>query len=65
MIDYRSDVLKVLSPLNSAENEKENNIMKEKPKTIEVVGNEFVTGIKYKQEGKEKTLDLNGVFVEI
>ncbi|MBR9691606.1 FAD-dependent oxidoreductase [Candidatus Woesearchaeota archaeon] len=34
-------------------------------KSKEVFGEEFVTGIKYEQDGQEKTLDVQGVFVEI
>ena len=35
--------------------------------TLEILGSKFVTGIKYKDRvsGEEKTLDLQGVFVEI
>ncbi|PIR86410.1 hypothetical protein COU13_01060 [Candidatus Kaiserbacteria bacterium CG10_big_fil_rev_8_21_14_0_10_43_70] len=35
--------------------------------TLEVIGDKFVTGIKYKdtKSGKEHTLDIQGVFVEI
>lgn len=49
-----------------------NNVLKSKKaevinnaKTTEVVGDKFVTGLKYEQDGKEKTLDVQGVFVEI
>ncbi|MDD5595107.1 MAG: FAD-dependent oxidoreductase [Candidatus Omnitrophica bacterium] len=31
----------------------------------EIIGDKFVTGIKIKQTGKEETLSVNGVFVEI
>jgi thioredoxin reductase len=34
-------------------------------KTTEVVGDDFVTGIKYEQNGEEKTLNIQGIFVEI
>jgi thioredoxin-disulfide reductase len=34
-------------------------------KTTEVVGNDFVTGLKYSQNGEEKALNIQGVFVEI
>jgi len=34
-------------------------------KTKEVIGDEFVTGLKYEQDGEEKKLDVQGVFVEI
>lgn len=34
-------------------------------KILEVEGNQFVTGIKYLQKGAEKTLSVDGVFVEI
>jgi len=34
-------------------------------KTTEVVGDDFVTGIKYEQKGEEKTLNIQGIFVEI
>jgi thioredoxin-disulfide reductase len=34
-------------------------------KTTEVVGDKFVTGLKYKQEEKEKELKIGGIFVEI
>ena len=33
--------------------------------TKEITGDDFVKGIKYEQEGEEKTLDVQGVFVEI
>lgn len=34
-------------------------------KAKEIVGNEFVTGLKYEAGGKDKELKVNGVFVEI
>ena len=34
-------------------------------KTTEVIGEQFVTGVKYEQNGKEKSLDVEGIFVEI
>ena len=34
-------------------------------KTTEVIGDKFVTGLKYEQNGEEKILDIQGVFVEI
>jgi thioredoxin-disulfide reductase len=34
-------------------------------KTTEILGDQFVTGIKYKQGGGEKELDLQGVIIEI
>jgi len=34
-------------------------------KTKEILGDEFVTGVKYEQKGEEKTLYVEGVFVEI
>jgi len=34
-------------------------------KTIEVIGDNLVAGIKYEQNGKEKRLDVEGIFVEI
>ena len=34
-------------------------------KTTEVFGEQFVTGMKYEQDGEEKQLDVQGVFVEI
>jgi len=34
-------------------------------KTTEVIGDDFVKGIKYEQDGEEKTLDVEGIFVEI
>ncbi len=34
-------------------------------KIKEILGNSFVNGIKYEQEGKEKILKIGGVFVEI
>ena len=33
--------------------------------TLEVLGDNFVSGLKYKENGEEKQLDVNGVFVEI
>jgi len=36
-----------------------------KAKTTEVLGDKFVTGMKYEQNGKVKELKVNGVFVEI
>ncbi|MEE9525952.1 MAG: FAD-dependent oxidoreductase [Candidatus Woesearchaeota archaeon] len=33
--------------------------------TKEVYGEQFVTGVKYEQDGQEKQLDVQGVFVEI
>ncbi|MBW2981568.1 FAD-dependent oxidoreductase [Candidatus Woesearchaeota archaeon] len=50
---------------------KENTLKSEKvevinnAKTTEVIGDKFVTGLKYEQDGKEKKLDVQGVFVEI
>ncbi len=34
-------------------------------KTTEIIGNKFVSGIKYEQKGKKKKLDVQGVIVEI
>jgi len=34
-------------------------------KTKEIIGDKMVTGIKIEQNGKERTLDVGGVFVEI
>jgi alkyl hydroperoxide reductase subunit AhpF len=34
-------------------------------KITEVIGDDFVKGIKYEQDGEEKTLDVEGIFVEI
>lgn len=34
-------------------------------KTTEILGNDFVTGIKYEQNGEEKQLELRGVIIEI
>lgn len=34
-------------------------------KTKEITGDNFVKGLKYEQDGEEKTLDVEGVFVEI
>ncbi|MBW2965889.1 FAD-dependent oxidoreductase [Candidatus Woesearchaeota archaeon] len=34
-------------------------------KTTEVIGDKFVNGLKYEEKGQEKTLDIQGVFVEI
>lgn len=34
-------------------------------KTKEILGEKVVTGLKYEQDGKEKTLNVQGVFVEI
>lgn len=34
-------------------------------KTTEILGDKFVTGIKYEQDGKEKKLDVKGVIIEI
>jgi len=34
-------------------------------KGLEVIGDKFVTGLKYEQNGEEKILDIQGVFVEI
>lgn len=36
-----------------------------KAQTTEVLGNKFVSGIKYQQEGKEKKLSVKGIFVEV
>jgi thioredoxin-disulfide reductase len=33
--------------------------------TTEIIGDKFVNGIKFKQEGKEQTLDVEGVIIEI
>jgi alkyl hydroperoxide reductase subunit AhpF len=33
--------------------------------TTEIIGDKFVTGLKYKQQGKEKELKVGGIFVEI
>jgi thioredoxin reductase len=33
--------------------------------TTEILGDKFVTGLKYKQEGKEKEINAGGIFVEI
>lgn len=34
-------------------------------KTKEVIGDKFVKGLKYEQDGQEKTIDVEGIFVEI
>jgi len=34
-------------------------------KTTEVFGEQFVTGMKYEQDGEDKQLDVQGIFVEI
>lgn len=33
--------------------------------TKEIVGDKFVTGLKYDQDGEEKTLDVSGIIIEI
>ena len=65
-------ILNLNPELTGTDLELKNNVLKSKKvkvinnaKTTEVVGNELVTGIKYEQNGKEKTLDVGGVFVEI
>lgn len=49
-----------------------NNVLKSKivevmnnTEATEILGDKFVTSLKYKQEGKQNKLDLQGVFVEI
>lgn len=34
-------------------------------KTTEIIGDNYVAGLKYEQAGKEKTLNVGGVFVEV
>ena len=36
-----------------------------KAKTLEILGNEFITGLKYIQEEKEKQINIQGVFIEV
>jgi len=36
-----------------------------KAKTLKILGNEFITGLKYIQEEKEKQINIQGVFIEV
>ncbi len=36
-----------------------------KAETTEILGDDFVSGLKYKKDGKEKELEVQGVFIEI
>jgi len=60
--EFRADEITVNKVLNNQKMKAMNNA-----ETLEVLGDKFVTGLRYKdtESGEEHTLDIQGVFVEI
>lgn len=76
-VDFMKDIASKIYVLTTGEKFTAHEYLQEKTKknpkvkvlfkaeTTEILGNKFVSGIKFKQEGTEKKLDIKGVIIEI